>query len=100
LIRYFNPGEYAWSKEIWTAAEQDLGVNFVLGAYDGKEMDLNGPDPERAKAELPPGAKNLGFMKPEKFMEVLAESRILVGVGNPLMLVLFLICFHGCGPKS
>ncbi|KAJ7664870.1 hypothetical protein B0H17DRAFT_991114 [Mycena rosella] len=70
--KYFAPTDRAYSPESFDAASAAAGLQFLAGVR------------ERALPEyFPRNVTNVGFMSSTRFYEVLAESRVLVGVGVP-----------------
>lgn len=76
----------AWPVTFFSNARKKIqtpgGVSFVLGAHNdtdfAKEYGLSIPDmPSDGSVE------NLGLMDTETFMEEVARSRVLLGVGRP-----------------
>jgi hypothetical protein len=71
-----EPGQSAWPLHFFETASTATGFQFILGAND----DGTAPDP-------PPGMVNHGIMPQPVFLDTLSRSRVLVGVGSPLMCV-------------
>ncbi|KAJ6560403.1 hypothetical protein B0H19DRAFT_853525, partial [Mycena capillaripes] len=71
LLRYFEPGEHAWNPDFYDDAADMTGANFIVGAQ--------GTVPQH----FPKSLKNVGVLPQDKFYQTLAESSVLVGVGNP-----------------
>ncbi|KAJ6534589.1 hypothetical protein DFH09DRAFT_1091919 [Mycena vulgaris] len=84
LLRYLHPWHRpSWSKEDFDATTNRTGVLFALGA------DLSTDDAEAHRPileqNLPTSSINYGRMKKAKFMSKIAQSKVLVGVGSPLI---------------
>ncbi|KAJ7289185.1 hypothetical protein C8J57DRAFT_1164989 [Mycena rebaudengoi] len=80
-LSYLSPGkEPAWTADDFNAASSRTGVEFSLGAEldDGQTR----PAPDLA---LPHAYTNHGRMNKTVFMSNIAQSKILIGIGNPIV---------------
>lgn len=79
-------------------AAEETGVRFLFGARDdtGVAEDWGGEgdgeveeERERKRPDMPSAEnyENVGQRPREEFVKELARSRVLIGVGNPLMCV-------------
>lgn len=83
-LGYFFPGRSAWPNTFYDAASAASGVQFAVGAgQEGFEIDGAGKD--MTEDLLPKGMKNYGVLDQGNFMQKLARSRVLIGIGNPLL---------------
>lgn len=76
-LHYFTPiPERAWSNDYYEDAVVASGIELVLGAnlLDGGEA---------SRIELPKGIRNLGVLPQPKFLEEVAHSKVMIGVGQP-----------------
>ncbi|KAF7982574.1 hypothetical protein HWV62_27573 [Athelia sp. TMB] len=83
-IGYFSPGRSAWTKEVYEAASAASNARFSLGASQGG-FEIDGVGKDMTEADLPKDWKNYGLLEQDAFMRRLAKSRVLVGVGSPLL---------------
>lgn len=65
-------------------AAEVAGVKFVFGARNDSREDDETTMPDMPKLD---NYVNVGQLRREEFVKQLARSRVLVGVGNPLMYV-------------
>ncbi|KAJ7763578.1 hypothetical protein DFH07DRAFT_395731 [Mycena maculata] len=80
LLAYLAPEKTPWTNEDYDAAAAGTDIEYALGAGlgDGETE----PPPE---LELPGEYVNHGRMEKGVFMRRLARSRVLIGVGNPVV---------------
>jgi hypothetical protein len=84
LLRFFLPSPYnPWTPEDYDAISNTTGLRFVVGAS---------PDPDKSHDPpggivLPEALTNLGKLAQPVFLETLAHSKVLIGVGEPATLV-------------
>ncbi|KZP25595.1 hypothetical protein FIBSPDRAFT_1041421 [Athelia psychrophila] len=83
-LGYFVPGRSAWPNAVYDAASAAADVRFALGADQGG-IENGGAGAEMTEEDLPRGIKNYGVLEQEAFMRQLAKSRVLIGIGNPLL---------------
>lgn len=84
-LAYFLPGpERAWDPEWYARVTQgmqgagvDVDVDFVVGASNDPWRD---GDLEMA---LPEGLTNVGQLPQKEFVEMIAQSKVLIGAGHP-----------------
>ncbi|KAF9513443.1 hypothetical protein BS47DRAFT_1372531 [Hydnum rufescens UP504] len=78
MLRFFLPGPTrAWSFEDYDVASNASGVRFIVGA---------GPDPWHDPKEpivLPDSLTNLGRLPQTQFIDAVAHSKVMIGVGEP-----------------
>lgn len=90
-LAYFLPGpERAWDPEWYVRVAEGMqvqgqgqekgtgvDVEFVVGASNdpGRDGDL--------EMELPEGLINLGQLPQKEFVEMIAQSKVLIGAGHP-----------------
>ncbi|KAF8334198.1 uncharacterized protein EI90DRAFT_3121533 [Cantharellus anzutake] len=70
-----------WPPEFYDAAAEAAGISFVVGAIKSPwntTTAIEGPD-----VKLPKNITNHGLLPQKEFLEVLAHSRMLIGVGDP-----------------
>lgn len=87
-------------------AAEETGVRYLFGARDDTVVDGDGDgeeveeERERKRPDMPSweNYENVGQRPREEFVRELARSRVLIGVGNPLMCVsfFFLLLLHLC----
>ncbi|KAJ6575595.1 hypothetical protein DFH09DRAFT_1311661 [Mycena vulgaris] len=70
--RYFNPKDRTYSPDYFEAAAAAAGVQFFAGVREQVMPEY-----------FPRNITNVGFMPSHRFYEMLAQSRVLVGVGIP-----------------
>lgn len=76
----FVPGpRRAWPSDFFEAASNATGIKFVAG-IDGRAVPEATPEP-------PAGLIDLGFMSRPQFLENISKSRMLIGMGNPVVYV-------------
>jgi len=78
-LHYFSGEGSAWTADFYDEAAQVNGLSFVVGASPSPDAD-NYPVSE---STLPKSIVNHGIMPPEEFTAMVANSRMLVGVGSP-----------------
>lgn len=69
-----------WPAHFYESAANATGIKFIMGANG----EGNGKDPD-----IPPGLKNHGLMNQKAFVNAVAHSKLLVGVGMPVTYVLY-----------
>jgi hypothetical protein len=80
-LHYFTSQfEAAWSQADFDAMAAATGIKLVMGAFVS--------DHPEAKPVLPSNYMNYGRIDQPTFMEHLSKSRVLIGMGNPIMWVL------------
>ncbi|KAF8334197.1 uncharacterized protein EI90DRAFT_3051445 [Cantharellus anzutake] len=80
-LEYFSGGsDSAWAVEFYNDAAEINGISFVVGASPNPAIKVKNPG---AGSVLPKSIVNYGLMPQKEFMDVLAHSRMLVGVGSP-----------------
>ncbi|KAJ6561709.1 hypothetical protein B0H19DRAFT_1142381 [Mycena capillaripes] len=72
---FFNSSNYAYAADFFDAASDAAGVHFLAGVRNRVLPDF-----------FPNSITNVGFMPQTEFYAKLAESRVLVGIGNPWLL--------------
>lgn len=84
-LSYFAPQDQrAWPLEFYDEAAAVTGVRFVAGAEDDSEErghELGVPK------ELPSCISNYGLLPQQQFVDAIAHSRLLIGVGHPKLFV-------------
>jgi len=84
-LHYFTPEfNRAWSPADFDAVTAATGIKFAMGSI------VN--DHPEAKPELPSSHVNYGRIDQPTFMRHLSRSRVLIGMGNPVVWVLSLLC--------
>lgn len=84
-LSYFAPqSARAWSLEAFEEAARRTGVRFIAGAMDdseerGHELDV--------PKKLPDMIVNYGLLPQDQFVDAISHSRLLIGVGNPVLYV-------------
>lgn len=62
--------------------EMETGLRTLIGIKDDRS------DPENAgmtfPTELPPAMTNVGLLKQEDFVDTIAKTRVLIGIGKPI----------------
>ncbi|KAF7367922.1 hypothetical protein MSAN_00857100 [Mycena sanguinolenta] len=76
-VQNFNGSKYAWAPDFFDEASAAAGVEFIAGVHG---TDL----PEF----FPSNITNVGFMAQADFYSVVANSRVVIGVGRPVTHVL------------
>ena len=81
-MSYFAPQRTRpFSLEAFEAAASRTSVRFIAGAKDDsderKELDV--------PKKLPDMIVNYGLLPQEQFVDALSHSRLLIGVGNPVL---------------
>lgn len=83
ILRQRAPWPFSFYKAAISSLSS-LGVNFQAGAYPDQdwadERDL-GPLPNLTEI----GVNNIGLVDRDKFLGVVAQARVLLGIGSPLM---------------
>ena len=95
LLRFFLPTRNrAWSPEDYDAVSNATQLRFVVGAV---------PDPDKSHDPvggivLPEALTNLRGLPQPQFLNVLSQSKVLIGVGEPSTLVslVFGLTSHSC----
>lgn len=79
-MSYFSPERTPWTEDDYDAASDQTGVQYALGAAlsDGETKPAPG-------LKLPAEYVNHGRMKKDVFMSRLAQSKVLIGIGNPIV---------------
>ncbi|KAJ6529992.1 hypothetical protein DFH09DRAFT_934378 [Mycena vulgaris] len=80
LLAYLAPGQAPWTAGDYDAAARLTGVQWALGAGPGE--DGKAPPPG---VQLPATYVNHGRSTKDVFMRRIAQSRVLVGVGRPIL---------------
>ena len=80
-------GDPAWQPDVWDSAAAELDMTFVASI----KIDTM-PDGSKVPTSLPSGVTSLPQLGPDEFVDELAKSRVLVGVGNPRTCVASSIC--------
>ncbi|KAJ6534581.1 hypothetical protein DFH09DRAFT_1284101 [Mycena vulgaris] len=80
LLSYLAPGQTPWTAGDYDAAARLTGVQWVLGAGAGED----GKEPPPG-VQLPATYVNHGRSTKDVFMRRIAQSRVLVGVGKPIL---------------
>ncbi|KZP05235.1 glycosyltransferase family 18 protein [Athelia psychrophila] len=76
-LRFFSSGpDSAWSADLWEAATEATGIQFVVGTGDHNNGDADG-------ATLPAGLTDYGQLDQPAFLEHVSHSQVLIGVGQP-----------------
>ncbi|KZV73709.1 hypothetical protein PENSPDRAFT_749940 [Peniophora sp. CONT] len=78
LVNNEYDGDPAWPPNIWQMMVDELDLAFVASI----KIDIM-PDGSEVPAGLPSGITRLPELGPDEFVEELAKSRVLIGVGNP-----------------
>lgn len=100
-LAYFLPGpERAWDPEWYarvTRGMQGAGVevdmDFVVGASNDPWRDGD------LEVALPEGLTNLGQLPQKEFVDMIAQSKVLIGAGHPktwVSSVRFIFCARRC----
>ena len=77
-LHYFTPQfNAAWSQADFDAVAAATGIKFVMGSFVS--------DHPEAKPVLPSTYTNYGRIDQPTFIEHLSKSRVLIGMGNPMM---------------
>lgn len=77
-LRYFSDiPEKAWDGDFYTAAATDTELDIVVGAQNDPNQDAG------LVVQLPEGLTNIGLLPQFEFLEEVAHSRVLIGVGQP-----------------
>ncbi|KAJ6471157.1 hypothetical protein C8R47DRAFT_988443 [Mycena vitilis] len=71
--KYFAHEDYAYGADFFDAASAAAGIRFVAGVRQSVLPEY-----------FPNNITNVGFQSPGRFYELLAESRVLVGIGMPV----------------
>jgi hypothetical protein len=79
-LPYFTPeGDAAWSTPHFDAVTNATGLKFGLAAFN------NSLDPLKSEPQLPSSYVNYGRLAQQLYMRHLSHSRVLIGMGNPVM---------------
>ncbi|EIM87562.1 uncharacterized protein STEHIDRAFT_96739 [Stereum hirsutum FP-91666 SS1] len=62
---------HGWSSTVWKRVKEETGIELIIGSRGDDDY------------EQPEGLTNLGFMPQERFLNEVAKSRVLIGVGQP-----------------
>lgn len=62
---------HGWSSTVWKRVKEETGLELIIGSRGDDDY------------EQPEGLTNLGFMPQERFLNEVAKSRVLIGVGQP-----------------
>jgi hypothetical protein len=76
-MAYFTKKQMHLPAEFLSEAHEQVGVKYLIGAGD---YDMGGEEPQEVK-----GLENVGQLGPEEFAEKLAGSKMLIGLGNPIL---------------
>lgn len=92
LLSFFLPERGGtWSADLLNAATQATGIVYISGTHnDTQTRDWTAPqppDPMWDVPELPTKYTNEGIRSQFKFLERLAEMKVLIGMGNPITCV-------------
>lgn len=90
-LYFFSPSpDRAWDLDFYDDAAQATGAQFIVGANSFV------PPHEGTKPipQLPASLKNVGLLPQADFYDAVSRSRVLVGVGLPLM---FELLYSLCG---
>ena len=113
-LSYFTPGleSTAWPLSFLSSSSlsspssstspnntEEIEVNFVAGALDDSTdpsmLTRLAPHLKAANTHIPTSVpenvRNFGLLDPGRFIEEVARSSVLVGVGNPVLLVCYLL---------
>ncbi|KAJ6529997.1 hypothetical protein DFH09DRAFT_1044959 [Mycena vulgaris] len=80
LLSYLAPEKTPWASEAYDEASNLTDVRYALGAGLGDGQKEPSPG-----LQLPAKYTNHGRMPKDVFMGRLAQSRLLIGVGNPIV---------------
>ncbi|KAJ6561447.1 hypothetical protein DFH09DRAFT_1364401 [Mycena vulgaris] len=83
-IKYFHPRNRAWAPDFFDLAANETGMAFTKGA---RGADAQDGDLDVTEAVLAASIENVGPLKQADFHHRLARSRVLVGMGDPLVYV-------------
>ncbi|VDB91883.1 unnamed protein product [Peniophora sp. CBMAI 1063] len=78
LVHNDYDGDPAWPADVWQRLTNELDVTLVASI----KIDVM-PDDSPLPAGLPAGIVRLPELGPEEFVDELAKSRVLIGLGNP-----------------
>jgi len=77
-LHYFAPQFHAaWLTADFDAATAETGITFAMGSYESGHPEV--------KPELPSTKVNFGRLNQSSFMEHLSQTRVLVGMSNPVI---------------
>ncbi|KAF8344118.1 uncharacterized protein EI90DRAFT_46056 [Cantharellus anzutake] len=77
-MRFFSPGkDTAWEVDDFDYAAEETGIRYISGAKADPANDPPGP------MAIPKNLENLGYLNQQEFLQTLAQSTILIGVGMP-----------------
>ncbi|KAJ7639424.1 hypothetical protein FB45DRAFT_977204 [Roridomyces roridus] len=80
-ISYFHPNVRAWDPEDFDAAAESAGISFLTGA--GHPIPQH--DVRVEEIVLSTSIKNLGQQPQEQFHTMLSKTRVLIGMGDPVL---------------
>lgn len=90
-LKYFsNIPEKAWDADFYTAAVEETGINIIVGASNEPNLDKG------LQVTLPEGLTNIGLLPQHEFLEEIAHSKVLIGVGQPYTCVDLLLWLVLC----
>jgi len=79
-LHYFSSQfDAAWSQADFDAVTAATGIKFVMASFEN--------DHPEAKPVLPSTYTNYGRINQPTFIQHLSKSRVLIGMGNPIMFV-------------
>ncbi|KAF7331672.1 hypothetical protein MKEN_00046900 [Mycena kentingensis (nom. inval.)] len=86
LTYFFPEKDFVWSKDILDAVADETGVQFAMAARHPHDPPAQ-EDIDRVPIYLPDQKHyvNHVHLQQDKFMAELAQSRVLIGIGNPLI---------------
>ena len=89
LLTFFTVRrDRAWAPEVMDAATHATGVRYVLGAINDTD------EGDWGIVELPKEYVNLGEIGQDAFLQSLRHAKVLVGMGNPMTFVHYLLTLH------
>ncbi|KAF7306540.1 hypothetical protein MIND_00445300 [Mycena indigotica] len=80
-IGLFSPQNTAWAPELYDAAATETGIAFIAAAY----QETRDPTPKLSKAITNLLAPGQEILSQDKFYDHLAHSKVLVGLGDPVL---------------
>jgi hypothetical protein len=79
-LAYFTPeGNAAWSTPHFDAVTAATGLKFAIASYE------NHHDHTKSEPQFPSSYVNHGQLGQASFMRHLSQSRVLIGMGNPVL---------------
>jgi hypothetical protein len=72
----FDSANRPWSPDVFDRASNATGIRYAVG--------LDPDRPSDGETELPANVIDYGLLPRRRFMENLAKSKILIGMGNPV----------------